>query len=156
MWKWWPQELCLQEFASIHISRYACWGSLLCSANVLLCYVVCLKEMSVCSRPQPLVPSYQPHYAICLYACLHSGKMKWNELLQACYSLNEDTINFLISTVSWMLPDIMTESFYCFQKCNRNSGCRFFVELFAQNFEQIIICWSPPTIMSWELHEGCR
>ncbi len=29
---------------------------------------------------------------------------------------------FIISCVSWMLTNIITKSFFCFQKCNRNSS----------------------------------
>ncbi len=42
----------------------------------------------------------------------------------------------LISYISWVLANIMTESFCCFWKCNKNSWS---VELSAQNVGQIII-----------------
>jgi len=42
----------------------------------------------------------------------------------------------LIGYISWVLANIMTESFCCFWKCNKNSWS---VELSAQNVGQIII-----------------
>jgi hypothetical protein len=36
-------------------------------------------------------------------------------------------LTFLVTVASWLLGNIMTESAHCFCKCNRNSGCRFFI-----------------------------
>jgi hypothetical protein len=70
--------------------------------------------------------------------------MKWSLTSQACCSLNEDTIDFLlISYVCWVLANIMTESSYCLLmslewvgqhhdhflllllECNRNCKCLY-------------------------------
>ncbi len=37
MWRSWPQELFLQEFASIHISRYTSQGRPLCGTDGVVC-----------------------------------------------------------------------------------------------------------------------
>ncbi len=63
----------------------------------------------------------------CLGLCIRLGyllvqwqaKMKWSLPSQAFCSLNEGGIDFFISFVSWVLVNIKTESFHCFQKCNR-------------------------------------
>jgi hypothetical protein len=49
----------------------------------------------------------------------------WPLSLQACCSLNEDTVDFWISYVSLELAKITNHLFGCFQKCNRNSGPDF-------------------------------
>ncbi len=54
----------------------------------------------------------------------------------------------LISYVSWVLANSMTESSSCFWKCNRISGQRFCI-MVCWNFGLIVIYISAPIIESW-------
>jgi hypothetical protein len=75
----------------------------------------------------PPLPGMQASLCLRLRCLLLQGqaKIKWSLPPQACCSLNEDTVDFFISYVSWVLANIMTDSSCCFWKLDRNSGCRF-------------------------------
>ncbi len=55
-------------------------------------------------------------------------------------------LTFLISDVCWVLANITSESSHCFQKGNRNSGCRLFIMVcpsFWEDYYMLIYthCW---------------
>jgi hypothetical protein len=48
---------------------------------------------------------------------------------------------------SWVQANFMIETSCCFQRCNRNSGCRFLYKLFPQTFDQAVVYLSTHAIM---------
>jgi hypothetical protein len=93
-------------------------------------------------------------YAIGLDACLYRDKLKWHKAYPHKLVAGWMTIllTFLISYVSWMLANIMTETSCCFQRCDRNSRCRY-CTMVSKNLRWIIIYLSIPLSKADEVSE---
>ncbi len=82
-------------------------------------------------------------------ACIHRDMLKWNKssfLQKLVVAWMRILLTFLISDVSWVLANIMSESSHCFQKGNRNSGrrlCIMFCPSFWEDYYMLIYthCW---------------
>ncbi len=75
--------------------------------------------------------------------------LKWNKsffLQKLVAAWMRILLTFLISNVSWVLANITSESSHCFQKGNRNSGCRLCIMVcpsFWEDYYMLIYthCW---------------
>jgi hypothetical protein len=92
---------------------------------------------------------YRPLCLLGIDACIYRDMLKWNEsffLQKLVAAWMRILLTFLISNVSWVLANITSESSHCFQKGNRNSGCRLCIMVgpsFWEDYYMLIYthCW---------------
>jgi len=61
------------------------------------------------------------------------------------YFVSDCLLTLFWSAVSWVVANILTDSFCCFWKCDRNSGCRICI-MVCPNFGTYL---SAPTVGNW-------
>jgi hypothetical protein len=79
---------------------------------------------------------------------LHNSKAKMKITIASFFAAwMRILLTFHYCCASWVQANFMIETSCCFQRCNRNSGCRFLYKSFPQTFDQAVVYLSTHAIM---------
>jgi len=125
-----------------------CWaGSEFNSCKMQQCFHLALSKIVI--APSMAICRFWPLCLSGIDACIYRDMLKWNKssfLQKLVAAWMRILLAFLISDVSWVLANIMSEFSHCFWKGNRNSGRRLCIMVcpsFWEDYYMLIYthCW---------------